>query len=175
MSQKDIKNKLKEALEANAQRETSESHNRKPFILIACITFLGAVMLFGYVLLFSNTPTRGPWGQIKKPAHGKTTGQKVRVTGETKNIESGQYIWLAVDKSDIGLCWPKMHITESNTNFRTTVMEEGLEEPYSLSLYLVNQTIHEQWKEWLEHEIFGGLHMPPERKRLDSVRLLLEI
>jgi len=173
MNGKNIKNKLKQALTENANKERSKNKNKRIFIFIVGVLLVSIFTFFGSTLFSSNTPL-GPWGQIKKPNPGMTTGQKVKVTGETKNIEPGQYIWLAVDKPDRGLCWPKMHITTPNTNFGTTIMEEGPEEPYSLSLYLINQTVHEQWKEWLDHEKLGGLHIPPERKRLDSVRLLLK-
>jgi len=37
----------------------------------------------------------------------------------------------------------------------------------------VNKTINDQWQEWFEREIFGGLPMPPDKSWLDSVRLVL--
>ena len=47
-------------------------------------------------------------------------------------------------------------------------------EPYTLSLYIVNKTINDQWQEWLDKEMFGGLPMPPGTHRLASVKLILE-
>ena len=97
MSEENIKDKLKQALKENAQQDIPKKQNRKILIFITGALLVGIFILFGSSLFSSNT-TIGPWGQIKNPAVGKTTGQKVKVYGETKNIQPSQYLWLAVDK-----------------------------------------------------------------------------
>ena len=101
-------------------------------------------------------------------------GHEVKITTETRNLEHGQYVWLTVDKPDIGLCQPKISKIMQNTKFMTTIYEGGPKEPYTLSLYAVTKTVNDQWQEWVNKKMFGGLPMPPDKRRLDSVRLILK-
>ena len=55
----------------------------------------------------------------------------------------------------------------------TTILEEGPKGPFILSMYVLNKNFHNQWKVWQDRKIFGGLHLPPDSKRLDSVNLIL--
>lgn len=118
-------------------------------------------------------PGTGAWGKIISPIAGTTTGTQVSVTVETKNLEPGQYVWLVVDKPGIGLSWSKVQV-KSNTKFIIIIYEDGKKEPYTLSIYSVHKTINDQWQDWLDDELFGGLPMLPDSRRLDSVRLVLE-
>ncbi len=118
-------------------------------------------------------PDTEPTGKIIAPIPGTITGNKVTVILETKNLELGTCVWLAVDKPELGLCWPKAHRIEPNTKVQVEIFEEGPKEPYRLSLYTLNEYFDKQWQEWIDHDMFGGLHMPPASKRLASVELVL--
>jgi hypothetical protein len=61
----------------------------------------------------------------------------------------------------------------ADTKFRTTIYEGGSCEPYTLSLYIVNKTINDQWQEWHDKEMFGAVPMLPDRRRLVSAKLIL--
>jgi len=63
---------------------------------------------------------------------------------------------------------------EQNVKFITTIYEHGPKELYILSLYVVTKTVNDQWQEWVDREMFSGLPMPPDKRRLDSVRLILK-
>ncbi len=147
-------------------KQTSKRHIPLIGTLLACL--LIAVL----TILSSDSDPNQPYGKIISPIAETTTSTTVSVTAETRNIEPGQYIWLVVDKPGINLCWPKIQI-EPDTKFKTIIYEEGKKEPYTLSLYVVHKTINDQWQEWLGDEIFGGLPMLPEKRRLDAVRLIL--
>jgi hypothetical protein len=146
-------------------KQTSNRHIPLIGTLLVCL-------LIAFLTLFSSdSDPNQPYGKIISPIAGTTTSTTVSVTAETRNIEPGQYIWLVVDKPGINLCWPKIQI-EPDTKFKTIIYEEGKKGPYTLSLYVVHKTINDQWQEWLGDEIFGGLPMLPEKRRLDSVRLI---
>ena len=54
------------------------------------------------------------------------------------------------------------------------IKEEGPKGTYTLSLYVVHKTINDQWQDWLDKEMFGGLPMLPDKRKLDSIRLILK-
>jgi hypothetical protein len=135
-------------------------------------TLLVCLLIAVLTLFSSDSDPNQPYGKITSPIAGTTTSTTVSVTAETRNIEPGQYIWLVVDKPGINLCWPKIQV-EPDIKFKTIIYEKGKKGPYTLSLYVVHKTINDQWQEWLGDEIFGGLPMLPEKRRLDSVRLIL--
>lgn len=157
----------------NEQKETKPQPIKITALSALIITCIFLFLYFGTSLFSSQEPT-GPWGRIKNPVPGSTTTKEVSVTAETKNIGVGQYVWLVVDKPNLGLCWPKKPRIKPNTKFKTTIIEGGPKESYRLSLYAVNQTINGQWQDWIDRKIFGGLPMLPDRKRLDSVMLVLK-
>lgn len=167
-----LKDKLKQALEENADKSQKPKKNKTPLLIIIIVALIIIGLQYS-TSIFSTGSSTDPQGKITTPADGSSTGKEVRVVGETKNINAGQYIWLAIDKPDLGLCWPKKRILR-NTRFSTTILEEGPKEAYRLSLYVLNETFHDQWKDWRDQKIFGGLHMPPESQRLDQITLLLE-
>lgn len=159
---------------ANPQPPKNQKSLLYKIIAITSITTLAAVLFFYSAgSLFSSPEHTGPWGEISSPTAGTITGAAVKVVGATKNIEPGQYVWLAVDKPDLGLCWPKVPGIAPNTGFSTVIDESGPREPYSLSLYAVTKTINDQWQNWLAEGKFGGLPMPPDNRLLDSVELIL--
>lgn len=176
------KDKIKAAFHEYLDEEESHSKTAKPDIKIVkqspWLKILGVILIvfglyFTASLLADPESSTGPSGKIYTPSTGSITSTAVKVTAETKNLEPGQYVWLAVDKPNIGLCWPKCPRIEPNSKFSTIIYEEGPEEPYQLSLYAVNKTTHDHWQEWLDQEKFGGLPMPPDPRRLDSVKLVL--
>ena len=169
----ELKEKFRQAVQENIDSKKIEQKNsRLPksifiipgfvFILILSVTYL--------LKPYSYSETRRPYGKINSPDKGTKTGGIVNVSGETKNIGVGEYIWIAVDKPGIGLCWPKVCV-KGNTKFSTTIFEEGPKGEFILSMYILNENFNQQWK---NHEILGGLHMPPDSKRIESVKLLLK-
>ena len=151
-----------------------KNHIYRIIALTSFVTFCLMAFLYFGSSLFSIKPSTGPMGKISSPVAGSSTGHEVKITAETENLEHGQYVWLVVDKPDIGLCWPKVSKIMQNTKFMTTIYEGGPKEPYTLSLYAVTKTVNDQWQEWVDREMFGGLPMPPDKRRLDSVRLILK-
>lgn len=151
-----------------------KNHIYKIIALASFVTFCLMAFLYFGSSLFSVKSSTGPMGKISSPVHGSSTGHEVKIIAETQNLENGHYVWLVVDKPDIGLCWPKVSKIRQNTKFMTAIYEGGPKEPYTLSLYAVTKTVNDQWQEWVDREMFGGLPMPPDKRRLDSVRLILK-
>ena len=140
-------------------------------LFTALIVLLVIIGLQYSTTLFSSAQSRGPYGKIHSPKNGATTGSDVKITAETRNLVPGTYVWIAVDKPNLDLCWPKK-LVKANIKFRTDILEEGPKERYGLSIYALNETLHNQWQEWKDKQIFGGLPMPPDNRRLDTVRVM---
>ncbi len=178
MTEKDTENEILDIINKHKKVNVKKKHIYKIIAATSFITLCIISFLYISTSLFSSQDTEisetAPWGKIISPAAGTTTGEQIIITGETKNLESGHYVWLAVDKPRIGLCWPKQSIREPDTKFRTTIFEGGPYEPYMLSLYILNKTLNDQWQEWVDKKMFGGLPMPPDARRLDSVKLILK-
>lgn len=171
MDQQKLKDVLKQALIEQQTSPVKKSKRTPVFIvIIICIVIFGVQYSN---TIFSSDSVTGPYGKIISPSAGSATGKDVGVMGETRNLEPGQHVWLAVDKPDLGLCWPKSPRIKPNVKFKTTIYEGGPKEPYRLSLYALNKGLNDRWKEWLEKEMQGGVPMPPDKRRLDSVRLML--
>ena len=177
MAENDLKNKIIQAITENKDPNQSTPKPQKnslySILIVSVITTLCLVLfIFSINIISSETYPTGPWAKIAFPSHGTTTGTDVKITAETRNIEPGQYIWLAVDKPDLGLCWPKPPRLLPNTGFSTNIYEGGPTEPYRVSIYAVNKTLNDQWLDWLEKKRDGGLPMPPKYRRLASVILV---
>ncbi|NOX32537.1 MAG: hypothetical protein GXP56_02200, partial [Deltaproteobacteria bacterium] len=167
MPEKDLKSEIIQALRENADSHPETIKKSQVLKIISLTSFISlciVAFLYFSTSIFSSDPITGPYGKIISPAAGSLTGQTVKVIGETQNLEPGQYVWLAVDKPDLGLCWPKAPRIQPNTKFKTTIYEGGPKEPYTLSLYAVNKTINDQWQDWIGNGIFGGLPMPPDKR-----------
>jgi hypothetical protein len=41
-----------------------------------------------------------------------------------------------------------------------------------VSVYAVTETLNDQWEDWVKMKRLGGLPMPPENRRIDSVVLM---
>ncbi len=146
----------------------------KVLFITAFISLIAVGVLIANLMGSSDTVV-GPWGKIITPKPGTSTREEVQVTVETRNLSQGQYVWLAVDKPALGLCWPKAPRIEPNFLLRTAIFEGGPNEQYTLSLYLVDEYTNEQWQEWLDRKIFGGLPMLPNSRRLDSTILIKKL
>jgi len=177
MSQNDLKDKIIQAIKENQTPEqTISKHHKKTLysvMIVSALTTLCLVLFIFFINnLFSEPHPTGPWARITFPLSGTTTGTNVKITAETRNIEPGQHIWLAVDKPDLGLCWPKSHPLHPNTRFSTIINERGPNGAYRVSIYAVNKTLNDQWEDWVKMKRLGGLPMPPEQRQLASVNLV---
>lgn len=187
MDDVDVKNRVIQALKENAESEKASDFKEQaaePVTLIpentglspgliagaAAGAIIGLILLYAYVL----HPGAGDRGKIIQPAAGSETGSRVKVTARTWDIEPGEYVWLVVDKPEMGVCWPKFHVSEVNIHFKIAIYEGGPDGPYSLSLYVVNQDIHDQWTAWQSARKVGGVPMLPKQRLLDTVRLVLK-
>ena len=177
MAENDLKKKIIQAITENKDPNQSNSNNQKKSLRSVIISSVAVTSCLVFLILFLNglfsetTPT-GPWAKISLPSPGTTTGTNVKITAETRNIEPGQYIWLAVDKPKLGLCWPKPLKLHPNTAFATSIHEGGPNEPYRVSIYAVNKTLNDQWEDWVNRNLLSGLPMPPKTRRLASVVLI---
>ena len=168
-----FKKKFKQTLVDNTDRPQNAQRNKTP-LLIMIIVALIIIGLQYSTSVFSPDPEEDSWGKIIMPRAGSTTGKTIKIIGETQDIRTGLYIWLAVEKPDIGLCRPKKRVLR-NTRFNTSIsMADGPEQAYRLSLYVLNETIHNQWKDWLDKKSFKALPVPAKIRQLDQVTLLFK-
>ena len=191
MNKDKIKDDLRQALKKDYSSGNQKRPKRTPIIVLIAMCLLIFGLQYSTNFFASSQPkpvnmttppqveiqtkqTTKPQGKIISPVEGTVTGNEISVICETKNIEPGSYIWLAVDKPELGLCWAKAFSLPINTRVQTTIHEGGPKEPYRISLYILNESYNTQWQDWKDHEIFGGLHMPPDSKRLASVELILK-
>ena len=177
MAENDLKNKIIQAIKENKDPKQPPSTPRKKSLysvmIVSAITTLCLVLFISSINNLSSEPhPTGPWAKITFPLPGTATGTNVKITAETRNIEPGQHIWIAVDKPDLELCWPKLPRLLPNTGFSTSIFERGPNEPYRVSIYAVNKIINDQWLDWLDRKQLGGLPMPPKNRRLASVVLV---
>ncbi len=136
--------------------------------LAGCMVLVIIAVIWGLYLFFSTLPAN-PWGKITSLSSKNNPEINVKVIGETKNIESGQYLWLTIDNPDSDLCWPKVPRISPNMKFQTIIDQENERKPFAISLYAVNRATNEQWQAWLSEGRIDGLPIPPENKRLHTV------
>ncbi len=123
--------------------------------LILCAA-IGFLYLKGYFALVIH-----PKGEITLPKDQTVTATKVSVSGVTRNIIPGHYIWLVVDKDKYHQCWPKIPVSTPNKQFSEDIWEGGPpEEPYTLSLYAVDKQMNDRWLAWLDRKEYNGLPLP---------------
>ncbi len=187
VQQKDIKKELQKALD-DADGTKSKPIKKHYVPLLAFSTILIALSLL--YIFFMKTPfvvnntgdpipiLNTPTGKITHPHDQSIISRKIIVKGYTENISpKTPYIWLTVDVSSIGLCWPKLTTIKANKKFRTEILEEGPNRSYMLSLYAVDQKTHDEILEWFEEnkrlDHNAGFSMIPNRYKLDSVLLEL--
>lgn len=110
----EFRNRTKEIISEAVLKKNSDPpqiHNMflrrlalKPLIIVSLLLCAG-VAFAAYRVYFA------PRGVITAPAEGSSTSRIVELEGFTKNIPpEHQYIWIAIDVPDLGLCWPKRQI-----------------------------------------------------------------
>lgn len=166
-----IKNKLEQALKDH-EESSKILHSKWGFIFGIIGLLIGVTMVIALQGAGSSSQRIKPIpgkGKITSPQEGDTTGRIIEVTGYTKDIPIDyQYIWLVVDKPQIGLCWPKGHKIPPNTHFRTSIYEGGPTGKFILSLYALNQSRHDEIMRWIDDNKFGGIPMLPQHHLLDK-------
>lgn len=176
MSNSTTQKKLGQNFHENAGSASADSNSRslpKLNVIIPGIVFITILVGIYFINPDSKTLRKDhsgttPYGKIKIPADGFET-----VAVETKNMDAGQYVWLAVNNPKLKLAWSKQQLP-CNTNFNTAIIDDGPEGHYTRSMYVSNKICHTQWKEWQTSHSSGSLHLPPDSKRLDSVKLILK-
>ncbi len=154
-------------------RDEFKLHNtkrkRSPFLILIIVTLIFGGLHYS-TTLFSPDPEKDAWGKIITPQDGSKIGKSIKVVGETQDIKKGVYIWLAVDKPGTGLCQPKKRVLR-NTRFIATILHKGSKGVFKLSLYFLDETTHNNWQNFQDQRLSGGLPIPPDAKRLDQVTL----
>ncbi|MCP3872800.1 MAG: hypothetical protein GY699_06560 [Desulfobacteraceae bacterium] len=166
------KAKLANPLEETVDKPV-EAINKKKLFIITAILFLAFLVLHFGINIFNTEPTLRVTGRILSPLKNDVTGKEIKVVGETKNVTADQYIWLAFDNLEFAKSWPKAHIP-GNIKFSTIVLAEELKGDQRLSLYLLNEKLHKQWKEWQSKEKPLGVRMLSGKRHLHFIRLFLE-
>lgn len=164
--------KLKDAFLGNTVKSTEKRSKRTPF-LIFIIVLLLFVGMQQSTSIFSPDPVKDSWGKIILPLpETKITGE-FRVIGETQNIKKGHYIWLAFESKSIKECWPQKRVLR-NSRFRSALRPLIGQKELALSVYVVNQAIHDQWRKWLNQNPQKGITLPSGMILLDQIDLNLE-
>ena len=164
--------KLTNPLEETVDKPVKAINKQRLFIITTILFLVFLALHFG-INIFNTKPTLRVTGEIISPLKNDVTGKEIKVVGETKNVNAGQYIWLAFDNLEYSKSWPKTHIP-GNIEFNTIVLEEELKEDQRLSMYLLNEKLHKQWKEWQRKENPLGVRMLSGKRHLDFVSLVLE-
>lgn len=143
---------------------------RSPLLILIIVALIFGGLHYS-TTLFSPDPEKDVWGKIITPREGSKTDNQLKVVGETQDIKKGNYIWLALEKPDTGLCLPIKRVLR-NTRFITTILLENQKGSFKLSLYFLNETTHNKWQASIDNKL-GGVPPPPAKKRLDQVTLIL--
>lgn len=153
-------------------RETEKTSKRTPF-LIFIIVLLLFVGMQQSTSIFSPDPVKDSWGKIILPLPETKIANEFRVIGETQDIKKGHYIWLAFESRSIAECWPQKRVLR-NSRFRTTLRPLMGQKELVLSVYVLNQTVHDQWRKWLDQNPQKGITLPSGIILLDQIDLNLE-
>ena len=162
---------------ANPREEDTDNavnlrQDKKPFIIIAILIFIGLVFL-SKTNIFSTEPRIDATGKIISPLNKDTIGPEFVVAGETKGVNGAQYVWLAFDNPEYRTTFPRAQVP-GNEKFKVTIIEKQLNDHLRLSLYVLNEIEHKKWIEWQSTQNAKGIKMPTGRKHLDHANLVLE-
>lgn len=116
-------------------------------------------------------------GTIDEPRSGSHVKRTFDCSGKIHGYRRGESLWLAVEKS--GRFWPKEGrvIPHAKTGkWTATVFEDGRQEQFDLSLYVVTRSADAQIEEWLETgrntDSYPGLLSTKGMRRLARVEQL---
>ena len=152
------------------RRTPDKKNKRTPLKLILIV---GAIVLMTQVstLIFSPHPEKDAWGKIILPRAGDSIENGIIIVGETQDIASGQFIWIVIESVNRP-CYPLKRVLQ-NTRFRSTVRPTQLPESFNLSIFVVDETTHKQWSEWITQPADSVVRCPALNRRLDTVELKL--
>ena len=124
------------------------------------------------LLAYHKTIQGEPIGRITSHRKNASSGNKIKISGYTKNIPEGYHVVLAVDMERLRLCWPKKPFIHPNTAFRIEIVEEGPEGVSTVGLYAVDEKYYQRIKQWIDRGRFGEMPLMPMRYRLNEVKIL---
>lgn len=137
-------------------------------IIIIVLIIIGAIQLSIFTL--APKPEKDAWGKILLPLQDAEFSRKIEVVGDTQDIASGQYIWIVTGNPDSKMCRPQKRVLR-NTRFRALVEDTFSVPPVTLSIYVVDEELHQEWSRWLEMPNAESLAAPTETRRLDTIVL----
>jgi hypothetical protein len=117
-------------------------------------------------------------GTIRRPADGSSVDRHILAEGDIIYLPESTWLWLVVEIG--GLKWPKEPGVFVSGNAWTGEAYEGGTPPdgrFTLSLYVVGKTGHDQITTWIEQAHlsgnYPGLTVIDDSRRLDSANLHL--
>lgn len=159
-------------LEEDTNKPVGELNKKKPLI-ITVILFL---IFFGFLVksnVFNPEPSIKVTGRIISPLSATTIDKELIVVCETKNVNAGQYIWLAFDKPEFRACWPLIQVP-GNREFSAPILDRSLKDGLRLSMYVLNETRHKKWIEWQGTQKSEGVKMPMGSQHLHHINIILK-
>lgn len=166
-----VKNHFHPIIGQSIGKPPSTRHKKRTplevFIVVGMV--IGLIQLS--TLLFAPNPEQDAWGKIISPVSGSPIASEITIVGETQDIATGQYIWITVDKPDTRQCRPQKRVLR-NTRFRAKIQNHMFNPPVFISIYVINESLHEQWTDMKQSATRSYIPSPPERRRLDSICLI---
>jgi len=158
--------------EEDQDNSVTAKTGKMPIIIIA-ILILVCLVVLSKTNIFTTEPPINATGKIISPLNKDTIGSEFVVEGKTKNVNNGQYVWLAFDNPEYRTSFPRA-IVPGNEEFKVTIIEKYLDDHLRLSLYVLNEAEHKEWLGWENKKEAKGLKMPTGRKHLDHANLVLK-
>jgi len=162
----DINKKVYDLLKKANPKQRKERRSHRTIIIYGAVV----VLVVGYFILNSVAQDADISGKITSPTTDTLiTATPVPVSGVTKNIPKGMYVWIV---KEIGnLVWPKKSPLKPNAPFDVVIYES--DRNYTLGLYAVDKETHEKIKTWFRQNhktgIYPGITWISKKFRLDSV------
>jgi hypothetical protein len=159
-------------LEEDTDKPVYVVNKKQPFIITVILVLVFLVVFFT-TNVFNPKPGMQVTGKIISPLNRTTIDKEIIVVGETKNVNAGQYIWLAFDNSEFRTCWPRIQVP-GNIEFSITILEKSLKDDLRLSLYVMNEKRHKKWVEWQGTQNPRGVKLISGRNHLHYVNIILK-
>ncbi len=137
------------------------------FVLITLL-IIGALQLS--TVLFAPTPEKDAWGKLLSPQTGSPLRLPLVIVGATQDIPSGHFIWTAIEY-ETGFCLPLKRVLR-NSRFRTTIDSIPISPPFSVSLFVLNETQHRVWSDKTGSPLQQEIKSHPAPRRLDSIHIV---